>query len=170
MNLCLPHDNPNITTAVKYICKNGEILKTDYSSRSCSKGSWNNILKVPANECLGFGATQFYDTKGNCVRDGPSLAPKIPGQLEKPTVVAPGEAAAPAPAPAAANNGTNSSSADSGSGIELVTAEFVADFLGENEAYMGDNCGTWVCPVVGPWGCNRFVVVFNIFYLFILTF
>jgi hypothetical protein len=135
MNKCLPDSDINISTAIKYTCKEGEILITDYNSRDCSKGSWYNIKKVPANVCTQFGEGLYMDTGGHCSRPSnlPSLAPKVPGQKEKPKPSS--------PKGAVATNATNSSGPI---GNELITVEFIDDLKGDNDAYLGDNCGKYI--------------------------
>ena len=135
MNVCTPHTNGNISTATKHICKQGEILRVTYASRSCSKGSWDQMNKFAADECLNWGVTQFYDTGVHCPRPTglPSLAPYIAGQRAKPVAVN--------PSAVIESSATMNTNFNANMSHELITLPFVTKLVEENKNYLSDNCG-----------------------------
>ena len=62
MNTCHADKDVNATKAMKYTCKDGQVLSIKYNSRDCSKGSWHGIEKITTDQCVNWGETKWYHT------------------------------------------------------------------------------------------------------------
>ena len=62
MNTCHADKDVNATKAMKYTCKDGQVLSIKYNSRDCSKGSWQEIDLITTDQCVNWGETSWLHT------------------------------------------------------------------------------------------------------------
>ena len=147
MNTCHADKNSNTTKATKYTCKDGQILSVRYNSRDCSKGSWHEIEKIAANQCVDWGPTQWYNTnstdndRNHCPRDS-SLPPSAWQKKECAEGRAKGCATGVPTTPAASDVSTNNTnSTDSVEMFDLLTNDFVQNAKKLHDEFLDGNCG-----------------------------